>query len=92
MKHVLLNAAVAVACAVCAQEKPATNQTVEANAPETTQKEISSGFFAEANADVYSAYVWRGIVSTIILFFSQKALSGGRTMRSEPSRSACGAR
>lgn len=62
MKHVLMNAAVLVACAVCAQEKPATNQTVEASAPETTEKEIASGFFAEANADVYSAYVWRGIV------------------------------
>lgn len=62
MKHVLMNAAIVVACVVCAQEKSVMNQTIEAKAPETTLKETASGFFAEANADVYSAYVWRGIV------------------------------
>jgi len=63
MNHaVLIGTAFAVSCVVCAQENPTTNQVLEANAPETTAKEIDSGFFAEANADVYSAYVWRGIV------------------------------
>lgn len=62
MKHGLAGAVIAIVFVVYAQEKLVPSETSEAKMPETTSKEIASRFFAEANVDAYSAYVWRGIV------------------------------